>query len=145
MKLIVNHVAADLVTVSVPGTNYRSTFKYAGPAPLHVGQTVAGVIHAPARKAEAVSDGGNYVEPLFGRPRRMQGRVMEQHAKTNELLVQVGYPVWVKLPAGQTVVAFPVGSRVGWDNAEWPRLELAAKALQTGAAAAVELPSAVGA
>lgn len=145
MKFIIHDLTADQVTVLVPGSNYRSTFKCAGAAALQVGQRIAGVVHAPARKAEVVSDGGNYVEPLFGRPRRMQGRVVEQYPKTNELLVQVGYPVRVKLPHEQTVVDFPVGSRVGWDNADWPLLEIQAKAVTAGSSLALGLPAAAGA
>ena len=145
MKFIVNDLTADQVTVLVPGSNYRCTFKCTGAAALRVGQRVAGVVRAPARKAEVVSDGGNYVEPLFGRPRRMQGRVVEQHPKTNELLVQVGYPVRVKLPHGQSVVDFPVGSRVGWDNADWPLLEIEANAVTAGSSRSAELPAAAGA
>ena len=141
MKFIVNQVTDDQVTVLVPGTNYRSTFKYAGSAPLQVGQRVTAVVHAPALKIEVVSDGGNYVEPLFGRPRRMQGRVVEQHPKTSELLVQAGYPVRVKLPHGQTVAEFPVGSRVGWDNAEWPLLAIEAKAVTASGSMPVGLPA----
>ena len=145
MKFIVNQVTDDQVTVLVPGTNYRSTFKYAGSAPLQVGQRVTAVVHAPALKIEVVSDGGNYVEPLFGRPRRMQGRVVEQHPKTSELLVQAGYPVRVKLPHGQTVAEFPVGSRVGWDNAEWPLLAIEAKAVTASGSMPVGLPATTGA
>ena len=145
MKFIINQVTDDQVTVVVPGTNYRSTFKYAGAAPLQVGQRVNAVVHAPTRKIEVVSDGGNYVEPLFGRPRRMQGRVVEQHATTSELLVQAGYPVRVKLPHGQTVADFPVGSRVGWDNADWPLLEVEANAVTAGGRMPVGLTATTGA
>ena len=107
------------VTLKVLGQNYRNAFAYAGDA-IAPGSRVGGTISCSAYKAEAVSDGGNYVEPLRGRPRRMQGRVLEQHLADNTLTVEVGYPVQVKLPAHQAAAAFAVGSRIGWDNVAIP-------------------------
>ncbi len=123
MKFFVESSHNDLITLRIPGTNYRNTFKFAGAGGLAPGVKVFGAIHVPARKAEAISDGGNYVEPLFGRPQRMQGLVLTQDLQKNELVVQVGYEVTVQLPADQNVSEFPVGSRVGWDNADWPMFE----------------------
>ena len=47
----------------------------------------------------------------------------------------------VKLPHSQTVQEFPIGSRVGWDNADWPTLEITTE-LPVGTAAAK--PAATG-
>jgi chorismate mutase len=68
--------------------------------------------------------GGNYVEPLYGRPRRMQGTILSVNAATNELTVQVAYEVTVKLPAKYKAADYLVGQRVGWDNIEIPVLEV---------------------
>ena len=121
-KFIVESVENGLVTLRVPGMNYRNCFQLKGAAPA-AGQHVTGTISAPAWKAESVQLGGNYVEPLFGRPRRMQGTVLAVKAATNELTVRVGYEVTVKLPAKYKAEDFPVGSRVGWDNIEIPTFE----------------------
>jgi hypothetical protein len=64
--------------------------------------------------------GGNYVEPLAGRPRRMQGTILAVNAAANELTVQVGYEATVKLPAQYKADTFKPGERVGWDNIEVP-------------------------
>src|SRR5438105_3973798 len=66
-KFIVDSVADGLVTLVVPGTNYENTFKLEA-GKVAAGDRVRGTIHAPAWKAETVSEGGNYVEPLLGRP-----------------------------------------------------------------------------
>jgi hypothetical protein len=124
MKLIVESIENDLVTLKTPNANYRTTFKCALAGQLVAGKRVSGTVHAPARKIEAVSQGGNYVEPLFGRPRRMQGLVLKQDLAENILTVQTGYEVAVQLPPQQSAADYPVGSRVGWDNADWPEFKL---------------------
>jgi hypothetical protein len=119
-KFILDALQDGLVTLAVPHSNYKNSFQLAGgslPAP---GQKVKGTIHAPAWKAEAVELGGNYVEPLYGRPRRMQGTILSVNAAANELTVQVGYEVTVKLPEKYKAADYQVGSRIGWDNVEIP-------------------------
>ncbi len=133
MKFVVESCENGQITLKVPGQNYRNAFAYAGEA-LTPGSRVAGTISCSAYKAEAVSDGGNYVEPLLGRPRRMQGRVLEQHLGDNALTVEVGYPVRVKLPAHQAAAAFAVGSRIGWDNVAIPTFSPAGVASPAAAA-----------
>ncbi|MGC8624329.1 MAG: hypothetical protein ACP5VQ_03570, partial [Phycisphaerae bacterium] len=68
MKFIVESIENDLLTLKAPNANYRNTFKCTSSADMAVGRRITGEIHAAARKIEAVSQGGNYVEPLFGRP-----------------------------------------------------------------------------
>ncbi|HTV47927.1 MAG TPA: hypothetical protein VMG59_05740 [Phycisphaerae bacterium] len=134
MKFIVEEVKPGFITLNAPGTNYRNTFKWAGTQMPEVGKKIFGTIYAVARKIEEVSDGGNYVEPLFGLPRRMQGLVLSQDTLKNELLVLVGYQVRVTVPATQNAGDFAVGSRVGWDNAEQPSfMAEASDAITTGA------------
>lgn len=125
-KFTVESVDADLVTLKVSGNNYRNQFKMAeaDKAKVVAGKRVLGTIHAPAWKADIVKLGGNYVEPLFGRPRRMQGTVLAVNVPNNELTVHVGYDVTVQLPAKYKVADFPVGARIAWDNLEIPTLVL---------------------
>lgn len=123
-KFIVDAIADGMITLKTPGNNYRNTFKVnaAGPLPAP-GEPIHGIILAPAWKVEQVSLGGNYVEPLYGRPRRMQGTVMEVNAAANTLTVKTPYPVVVKLPPRYKAADFPVGSRVGFDNIDIPTFE----------------------
>lgn len=123
-KFIVDSLADNLLTLRTSNNNYRNAFQVAAsvaPAGLPgPGHSVRGTIQAPAWKLDVVSEGGNYVEPLYGRPRRMQGMVLAVNAVGNELTVQVGYEVTVKLPDRYRAADYPPGTRVGWDNLEVP-------------------------
>ena len=124
-KFVVESIANGIATLSLPGSNYRNSFSVHGDAAALVqGARVRGAIHAPAWKVDRVEMGGNYVEPLLGRPRRMQGTILSVNAAANELTVQVGYEATVKLPAGARADSFKPGERIGWDNIEIPTFEL---------------------
>jgi len=123
-KFIVEALENNLVTLKVPGTNYQNSFVVSGALDgLKVGSRVRGRIVAPAWKVDRVELGGNYVELLFGRPRRMQGTILSVDEAANCLTVQVGYEATVQLPAGSKASEFQVGERVGWDNIEIPAFE----------------------
>ena len=135
-KFIVESVANGLVTLRVPGTNYQNSFAIQDGADmtcLTPQARVRGTIHAPAWKVDSVELGGNYVEPLYGRPRRMQGTILAVNTATNELTVQVGYEATVKLPEQYSAADYKVGERVGWDNIEVPTFELQASPAATAA------------
>lgn len=125
-KFIVDKVENGLVTLKVPGFNYANAFAIApeAAAGLTPGARVRGTIHAPAWKVDRVEMGGNYVEPLYGRPRRMQGTILAVDAGGNTLRVQVGYEATVKLPDRLKAADYQVGQRIGWDNIEIPTFEL---------------------
>ena len=93
-KFVVESVENGMVTLRVPNMNYRNAFMVKAPPTgaegLKAGERVRGRILAPAWKVDRVELGGNYVEPLFGRPRRMQGTILAVDAGKNELTVQVG-------------------------------------------------------
>ena len=128
-KFIVESVENGVVTLAVPGSNYRNSFLLQGDASgLPPGTRVHGTIYAPAWKVDRVELGGNYVEPLFGRPRRMQGTILSVNPAANELTVQVGYQATVSLPEGYRADEYKVGERIGWDNIEMPVFEPAASA-----------------
>lgn len=122
-KFIVESVQDGTVTLKTPNNNYRNSFKLPNGLSLAAGQRVTGEIHAPAWKVDRVDFGGNYVEPLLGRPRRMQGTILAVNTATNELTVQTGYEVTVKLPAQYQAANFAVGTRVGWDNIDVPEFK----------------------
>ncbi len=131
-KFFVDDVAGNEITLRATGNNYRNTFVVTDATGLAAGERVEGTIHAPAWKIDRVEMGGNYVEPLFGRPRRMQGTILSVNASTNELTVKVGYEVTVKLPVKYKASEFLPGQRVGWDNIEIPAFVLAAKPVLAG-------------
>jgi hypothetical protein len=124
-KFIVDSTAQGIVTLRTPHNNYRTSFRAPAGATLPAaGEPVHGTIRARAWKVEAVSLGGNYVEPLYGRPRRMQGTVLETLSAGNELRVMTPYEVVVTLPEKYRAAQFAVGTRVGFDCLEIPVFEL---------------------
>ena len=66
---------------------------YAGP----VNVRVDGVIRATARKAYTVPSGGNFISPIYGPPKTIQGRI--RAVEGNTVVIQAGTSIYVELPA----------------------------------------------
>jgi hypothetical protein len=85
-----------MVIFAPAGTNYELHLvapKYPGP----IGPLTQGIIRAVARKVWTVPSGGNFIAPIFGTPRTIQGRV--RALNETSILVQAGAPIVVELPA----------------------------------------------
>ena len=83
-----------IVLFAPHGTNYElhlAAPNYRGP----VGSLTQGVIRATARKVWTVPSGGNFIAPIFGSPRTIQGRVRALDERS--LVVQAGTPIVVEL------------------------------------------------
>ena len=102
-----------VVVFAPANTNYEihlvaASGKYDGP----VGKPVEGVIRVKARKVWTVASGGNFISPLFGEPRTIQGRV--RLAGEERLVVLAGTDFQLDLPdvnIGIVLTAGPI--RVG--------------------------------
>lgn len=109
-------------------TNYElklvTLSKYDGPV-----NTVVDVhLRATARKVWTFSTGGNFVTPIHGPPRILQGRV--KYLDERIMVVQAGTPFLVELPTVDTSVdlnagALAVGALVNATLLPGTRLELA--------------------
>lgn len=76
-----------------------------------------GTIHAKAKRIDVVDTGGRYVEPVFGRPRRVQGTVIA--AEGEELVVNAGVPIHCRpTDPRQKPSDFEVGDLVSFDVME---------------------------
>jgi len=87
-------------------TNYELKLeiaKYDGP----MAQRVEGFITIAARKVYTVPSGGNFIAPIFGPPRIVQGRV--KYLDEKEMVVQAGTSIIVKLPAAEDAFDFANG------------------------------------
>jgi hypothetical protein len=88
--------ASDGKVVFVPvNTNYELELvaaSYAGP----LNKPVKGIVRVRARKVWTVPSGGNFITPLFGPPKIIQGRVRSLDKRT--LVVQAGTAITVDLP-----------------------------------------------
>ena len=79
-------------------TNYEFELeigKYDGP----IGQRIEGFIVVSARKVYTVPSGGNFIQPIFGPPRIVQGRV--KYLDEKEMVVQAGTHIIVQLPVDE--------------------------------------------
>lgn len=95
----VTKVEGDRVTFTPTGTNYAFHLvtggaPYAGPTDV----PVAALIRVEARKLWTVPSGGNFVSPIFGPPRTIQGRV--KFIGEREMVVTAGTNFIVTLPGG---------------------------------------------
>ena len=87
------------VTFKPKNTSYElkllTSSRYDGPN----GKRVEGVIRVQARKVYTVPSGGNFIVPIYGPPRIVQGRI--RYLDDRAMVVQAGLPVVVELPAAE--------------------------------------------
>lgn len=87
------------VVFSPAGTNYELQLacpKYEGA----VNTPVKAMIYVTARKVYTVPSGGNFVSPIFGPPRMVQGRVRSGDERS--VVVHAGCPFHVELPSAES-------------------------------------------
>lgn len=97
----------DAVVFAPHGTSYelrlRSDGRYAG----SVNTPVEVVIRATARKVWTVPSGGNFISPIKGPPKIIQGRVT--FADERQLVVRAGAMFLIDLPSAEHAVDLPYG------------------------------------
>lgn len=118
--LAANHAATATkpayLVVEVPNTSYQLHLLPAAAVSTALGKRIVGVIRADARRVDNVKSGGRFVEPVFGRPRRVQGSVVATDASANTVTVNAGVPVVLKLTdARQRADQFAAGDFVSCD------------------------------
>jgi hypothetical protein len=94
-------IRGSLIVFQPANTTYH--LHLAGPAyagPLNT--PVELLIRANARKLWTVPSGGNFIAPITGTPRTIQGRVRYIEGQT--IVVQAGVPVAITLPANESGV-----------------------------------------
>src|SRR5256885_10334432 len=99
----------DRTVVFAPvDTNYEMRLEARGSLEgARVGVVLNGLIRALPRKIWTVPSGGNFIEPIFGPPRRIQGRIRYLDELT--MVIQCGTPIIVSLPADPNAYALPEG------------------------------------
>ncbi len=97
----------DVVVFTPRGTNYELMLKCAGEKPA-IGMLVHAVIRATARKLWTVPSGGNFIVPIMGPPKIVQGRVM--YVDESQIVVQAGAKVRLDLPRAESAVDLPNGA-----------------------------------
>lgn len=135
----------ELMVLALPGTDYKlhlapceatpaasSVAPVVAPAvgagsaaAVKPGERVRGRILARAKRVDVVGAGGRFVEPVIGRPRRLQGRVTAVDPNRNTFTVFCGLPLVCQPTMAQKASDFPVGSFVAFDVERGARFELA--------------------
>ena len=90
----------DSVVFAPLNTNYEWKLLTAGRYDGPVNQRIECFIRVRGRKVYTVPSGGNFVQPIFGPPRIVQGRVKYLDERT--VVVQAGAPIIVDLPTDES-------------------------------------------
>ncbi len=88
--------AHALIVLSFPNTSYLMRLEPGGGVERfaeHLGKGVMGRVHARAKRVDTVGAGGRYVDPVHGRPRRVQGSILSVNEKANTITVGAGTPL----------------------------------------------------
>jgi hypothetical protein len=102
------------MVVSVPGTDYLLELVPAAATATPVGKRLTGTIMGRAQKFHRATAGGEFIEPVEGHPRIVQGRIREVDAAGNRVLLHAVVPMWVSLSSGQTATSFQPGDFVNF-------------------------------
>jgi hypothetical protein len=102
------------VVLTFPNTSYQMHLVPDGEVTGEVGKRIVGTIRASARRVDECRSGGRYVEPVYGRPRRVQGMV--RAIEDDAIVVDAGVPIRCTLTdARQKPGDFEVGDFVTFD------------------------------
>jgi hypothetical protein len=101
---IVTSINGSVVVFNPTGTNYQIHLNVAegSEVPAVDDRPVEGLIRATARKLWSVPTGGNFIEPIFGRPRIIQGRV--KWLDEQMLVIQAGTMFAVEMPVNNDAI-----------------------------------------
>ena len=113
---VLNKEDDGTVTLKVPGTDYQFKLVPEGEATSSNGEMISGIIRAQAQRVDVIKAGGKYIEPVYGRPRRVQGMITGGDVATNTIIVNAGGAViHAKLMDLQKAGDFMIGQNVSFD------------------------------
>jgi hypothetical protein len=98
----------------VPNTSYELHLLPTAEVKTQPGKRLIGTIRAQARRMDVVQTGGQYIEPVMGRPRRVQGTVIA--IAGDAVVVDAGVPVHCRpTDVRQQASQFSIGQFVSFD------------------------------
>lgn len=112
---VVREASEDRIVLSIPGTDYLLHLAPTKPVTTPMGKRVRGTIRCQAKRIDAIKTGGRYIEPVEGRPRRVQGRVLSVNDIDDSIVVSAGAPVICRTDERQKASQFRVGQMVSMD------------------------------
>ena len=116
-RAVVKSIASDHIVLSFADTNYEMHLVPTQPIAAQVGKRIRGVIRAQARRIDIVQTGGRYVEPVYGRPRRIQGQIIATDLPGSTVTVAAPMPIVCRTDARQRAGDFQIGDFVSFDVA----------------------------
>lgn len=109
------HHRPETIVLGLPGTDYQLHLQLNIPTGIDEGKSITGQIQARARRVDIVQTGGRYIEPVYGRPRSLQGRISAIDPIANTITVDCSCPFICQLVANQKATAFSQGMLVRFD------------------------------
>ncbi|MCC7144881.1 MAG: hypothetical protein IT443_00395 [Phycisphaeraceae bacterium] len=105
-----------MLVLGLPGTDYQLHLTVKQEVKPSLAGQVQGRILAKARRVDKVHTGGRYVEPVYGRPRRVQGAVVDKNPQRNSLTVHCGCAIeCILTDSRQQTSEFALGDLVSFD------------------------------
>jgi len=99
-----------VIVLALPETDYRLHLLVDAPIDAEPGDRISGRIEAQAMRVDQTHNGGRFIEPVFGRPRRVQGRILAVDSDHNTVTVRAACPIVLKLThARQSAANFNIG------------------------------------
>lgn len=114
----IEELTSDAMVLGLPGTDYRVHLVLKPGTAMSAGvrDRISGRIDAVARRVDKVPSGGRFIDPIFGRPRRLQGRIIGADAGAGTITVDCTLPFVCRLTdARQKASDFEVGQLVSFD------------------------------
>jgi hypothetical protein len=112
------------ITLTIPNTSYEVHLVPGGPIKASVGQRIIGVISAEAKRVDTVKTCGRFIEPVYGRPRRVQGSVVAVETGSNAIVIDATVPIHCRLTdSRQKAADFQSGQFVSCDIMDGARFE----------------------
>ncbi len=107
-----------MIVLGVPASDYQLHLMVDHEVEPDATGRVTGTIHGEAKRVDVIEAGGRFIEPVIGRPRRVQGRVIGGDLDTNTLAVHAGgAAVVATLMPPQKTADFAIGQLVAFDVA----------------------------
>jgi len=104
------------IKITFPNTSYEMHLIPTSPITAEPGKRIIGTIRAQCRRIDVVGTGGRYIEPVYGRPRRVQGSVVAIDAANNAVVVDATVPIHcTPMDPRQKAADFQPGQFVSFD------------------------------
>lgn len=109
-NLRLKEVRGEYAVLSVPGTDYELHLVCDGGLSAEPGKRIKGEVHAAALRMHRADAGGQFIEPVYGSPRIVQGIVQNVDIENNRVLMDMSIPVWITInPRDNDIAEFHPG------------------------------------